>query len=173
MNTKNIALLSTGLVVGGFALHSAIQYHELMNYDYTIGNVLVKHIDRNTISVEVHINLDNKSMIDAHIFSYDIDVYLNDKYVGKLVSDKKQYIKANGISDLVLFVDVPLKQHFNIGEILKMLDWYFTDPSKINFRLFGKIKAKHWIIPLNIPVDIKYNLSEILDENNDANKNNE
>ena len=162
MNKKTIILLSAVvLVVGGFTANMVYQLGKLKDITYKLIGGSVKLLTKEKVILNLAVEVDNPSDIDAYIYNYDMEVFLNGTIAGLVKYDKEQYLKANGKTNIILSVHIAMKQYFNIGEIIEYLSYFISDKSKLNIEVKGAIKVKHNMFPARIPVDIIFNLAEL------------
>jgi LEA14-like dessication related protein len=160
----NLGLTVIGAIVTGLTGFFAYQWNLIKNIDFTVGKVSLIGITGQNVKLRLFLNLENKSSVDVFVDEYDIDIFVNGTNVGKLDYHKKQYIKAKGITQLELVFVIPFKQYFNISDALQMVGYFLNDKSKINIALKGNLKARHWKFNFDVPIDVKWNLSEFFED---------
>jgi len=161
LNKKIIIFSALGIIVSTFTANAIYQINKLKQITTKLVGGAVKSISKSKVILRVALELDNPSDIDASIYNYDIDVYLNGNVVGKAVYDKKQYIKASSKTRIILGLNINLKQYFNIGDIIMYLSYFASDKSKLNISFKGDIKIQHAFIFKSLPIDEDFNLAEL------------
>jgi LEA14-like dessication related protein len=160
---KIVAILSgiTMLTIGLIAYYKQ-QVEKALEYCYKIISGSVNEITRKKINVTLYIKLMNNSNFSVIINNYEIDIYINNKYVVKVKSDKKQLLKANGVSTLeVPIIFVPSKI-FSQTEILTLIGYGISKQDKFIIQLKGKFTASMQFITVKMPIDTKFTLAELL-----------
>ena len=164
---KIISTLAKIAAISGFtyvAYQVGQQFLKLRKIDYEFKRYAIKKITRKFIAIDTVVTVINPTDLDVMIQSYDINIFLNGKYVGKSKYKKPQMIKANTRTDIIIEIGVNLKQYFNLSEILQLSALVLKAPSKVKFHYEGLVKIKHSIVTATIPVKIDYSLKEMLED---------
>ena len=157
---KTLTAISVGAVLLGLIGHITRQIYLVKQIAYSLQGFVINDLKNNNLTASVVLRVHNKSDVTATIENYDIDAYINGINVGKIDYSKKQTIKANGDTDIIIRFNVPLKQYFNITDVLNLVKYYLTDKSKINFALKGALKIKHSVFTINLPINNTFNLTD-------------
>lgn len=113
--------------------------------------------------VEIYVNVTSQ-LPTATITGYDIDLFINNKFIAKAKSDQRQTLERGKVSRLVIASDFdPLKITGNVfnlqllKDIIKnKLNTTFTTKGSINVEIAG-VEVK------SIPVDVTMTLAEMFE----------
>ena len=108
------------------------------------------------------VKFQNKSDMTFNIKGYEFGVFLNGKYIATVKSSVEQNILPNGISDILVDVDITPKEQFTLEEITRLTIYAVSDRDKIIFTLDGKVTAKLGFVKMTLPVKFSYTLKELL-----------
>jgi len=99
------------------------------------------------IKMTVEADIENKNWFGVKIKPSELDLYIEDVYIGKLKLDKKVKMKRKRTTHLVAPVTVKLEQ----GVMLKAMRFIRKD--KLKVQLKGKAKAGVFIFSKKIEID--------------------
>jgi LEA14-like dessication related protein len=126
-----------------------IQYQKLMDYTIKPKRVKVKKVSLSNISMDVFLNFTNKSTLNFDIIEQEYKVYLNGKFVSRVVNYSKNSIKAKSTS--LIGVNV----QFDPSKVLKVVGSNLTDllfnKDKIMIRIDMNLKVSLYGIKVSIP----------------------
>ena len=163
MKVGNIIAWTLVTAIGLFGIYAGVGIKKLMSICYSITKYKLVQIDLEYIYINFTLTLKNKSFLKVDIEGYNFDVYLNNKFVTALSSKKHEEIAGEGIS----VIDIPLKVAYlktfkTVGgnEILNA----FTEKKfdRIFVTLKGTFSGSVLKVPVNVPVDYKITLEEII-----------
>ena len=146
--------------LGIAGIYVGIGVKQLMSFCYNIVKYEVK-IDFDYIYLNLTLNFKNPSYLKIDIVGYDLDVYINNGYIGKTTSKKYVPLKTGAFSSIVIPAKIPyLKMKINGKEILNA----FTEKrfADIFISLKGKFDGTVLGVAAHVPVDYKITLQEII-----------
>lgn len=148
--------------LGLVGIYAGIGVKKLMSICYNIVKYEYK-LDLEYLYLDLTLQLKNPSFLKVGIDGYDLDVYLNNKWVAKVAKIKHEEIASEGIS----FIAIPIKIKYiklinTIGgkEIINAFS--NKEFHKIVIIVRGKLYGEVLKIPVNVPVDYKITLAEII-----------
>lgn len=122
----------------------------------------VSLIDRteNNLKLQVDVLVDNPNKFNIKVKKSTLDIYLNDKYVGKTTLDDKIVLKkrTEAVYGVVLNADTKSIMKAAMGSLGGILK------GSVDIRLKGKVKGSVYGISKSVEVDMteKVNLKEFL-----------
>jgi LEA14-like dessication related protein len=139
-----------------------IQYQKLMDYTIKPKRVKVKKVSLSNISMDVFLNFTNKSTLNFDIIEQEYKVYLNGKFVSRVVNYSKNSIKAKSTS--LIGVNV----QFDPSKVLKVVGSNLTDllfnKDKIMIRIDMNLKVSLYGIKVSIPYTTQDTLKNWMSE---------
>lgn len=158
--TKKLLIYGTLGAISVALLLGYIQYQKLMNYVIKFKGIKIKQLTANVFNFDLFINFTNNSDIKFEITEQEYKVFLNDKFVTKLVNNLPTTIVP--LSTNV----IPVNVNFNPTEVLKLLGSNITtillSPEKITLKVDIKLKVKLYGIPVSIPYVYVATLKELM-----------
>lgn len=150
-------------VVGGFAYRVLSEAKKLLQYCYDFGGASIRKISLDNIDLDIILNIKNNSKIDMAVTGYDLQLYVNDKYVSTIKSYKNQIFSAGKKEPLRLRLlfnpKEVLKNVINFNNILS----FAIDKSKIIIKVSGYFSVNAGGVQVdNYPISISSTLAEIL-----------
>lgn len=168
MNIKKVIITSSivagiGAIVYGLYRFYKYQVSLAMEYCYKITNYKFNALDQNGINMDLFLKIENKSDFIITILGYDLDILVNGKNVGHVVS-KTQYTLLNkSITEIGINVLFNPLSSFSLVDVIALLTYAVTDKSKFIIEVKGTISGKMNFIQIkNFPIDIKMSLADIL-----------
>ncbi len=169
MAIKNKILILTGLALTltSLAIYVYRQYDLLYSYCYKFKKWNIVQLGLKRVILEPILKVYNISDFGFYLTGYKFDIYVNNKFVSKVYSNKMQYLNPNGESKISFMIDFEPKKLFknvNAELILGLLD-----PSKLIIKLKGVVSARSGIITVrNIYIELEDSLKNWLAADPDA-----
>lgn len=136
-----------------------IQYRRLMDYTIKPKSARITKLSLNKISLDVFLDFINKSTLNFEIIEQEYDVYLNNKFVSKVVNYASNKIKAKSTS--VIGVNVS----FDPSKVLKIIGKNIGDillnPESVIIKVDMRLKVSLYGIKISIPYTLEDNLKNL------------
>jgi LEA14-like dessication related protein len=164
MNKAKIIIWSiTALLVTGSMLYLKRQYDLLTNYCYKFKDVVIERLSLADSSLKFVIEFTNKSKLKARVESYDIDIFVNSKKVGKAASNQPIVIDAAKKFNMAFGVKFNTKDVFSLENLWAVIE-SSQDVAKFKIAFKGNINLSIAgnTIKVQQPVDIVYTLADIV-----------
>ena len=113
-----------------------------MQYCYKISGLKFLKIEKDNISIQLNIKIQNRSDFTVEIKGYDFDIYLNDKKIANVISNKSEMLLGNAISELTFVASCNPQQIFDKEYIAKLISYAITDRRRITIKVVGLINAQ-------------------------------
>lgn len=127
------AILGISLLLHQCASNPIDRRKELKNCDFMLGRVKVESIGLNSLTTQVNIDIFNPNQIDVVLDKMDVDLYVNDRMVGRGFNREKITIKSNDKTRVVLGLNLKYTGTYKaIKELLK-------DENDLTYQLKGKV----------------------------------
>lgn len=137
-----------------------IQYKKLMNYAIKFKGAKIKKLSATLFDFDLFINFTNNSDIKFEILEQDYKVYVNEKFVTKLVNYTQTPIAPKSTSV------IPVNVQFDPQSVLKTLGknivGILSKPETINVMVDVKLKVKLYGFKISIPYVYKATLKEMM-----------
>lgn len=137
-----------------------LQYKKLMDYAIKFKGIKIKQLSATIFNFDLFINFTNNSDINFVITEQDYKVFLNDKFVTKIVNKTPTTILPATTSI------IPVNVNFNPSEVLKLLGSNLTTilvtPEKITVKVDVKLKVSLYGIKISIPYVYIATLKELM-----------
>lgn len=143
------------LTITGAALY--LQYKKLMEYCISFKGVKIVYLGIDNIIFDLYLNFLNKSAIKINIVSQEYKVYLNDKLVSTVDSDKPQVIEPKAKSVISVNVKFNPRQVLTAVNVNELL----LNREKIRLKVDTKIKVALGFIKISIPYVYETTLKEL------------
>lgn len=138
------------LGVVSFALAAGyLAYKKLMDYTLGFKSVKVKKVSLKLIEFDVFLNFLNKSNLGFDIIEQEYKVYMNDKFVSKVVNYSTTKILPNATS--VIGVNVKFDPRVILKVIGKDFKELVLSPDKYVIKTDMKLKVNFYGFKVNIP----------------------
>ncbi len=155
------------LLFGGLGLvtYSLYTYYKkqlsiLSKSKISLGSIKIVYFKLDRIKINIGIDVKNDSEQEFTISNYNLNLYLNDNYIGKVNnSNVDVVVKGNGRTSRISF-DYEFNPNENgIGQAL-----YQTLANKTGspLRVLGTVSVKIGMIKLNIPIDYTSKLKDFM-----------
>lgn len=173
MGTKKVIRISsliagTGLLAYGFYRHFAYQTELLKQFCYKIENYKLLKVTNKSIIMRFDIAIENKSDLEIKISGYDLDLYLNTKKVISVKSKNKVVIKPKSFNNIKVYAEFDPSLKFKLDYLLQLIGYFMISKESIDISVKGKISASSGFLrAANVPINLYYNLAEIMNTNND------
>jgi LEA14-like dessication related protein len=127
------------LLVGGliYAVKKQVDLAKQMSVRLSGGSMLP--MQGSEIGVKLALSIDNKSDLTIHVDSINMDIYVNDKYINKVIQKSGQTISPKSTSQVEFSIYInpaDLINGLNIPELLKTLDY-----KSIKIKMVGLISG--------------------------------
>jgi LEA14-like dessication related protein len=127
------------LMVGGliYAVKKQVDLAKQMSVRLSGGSMLP--MQGSEIGVKLSLSIDNKSDLTIHVDSINMDIYVNDKYINKVIQKSGQTINPKSTSQVEFSIYInpaDLINGLNIPELLKTLDY-----KSIKIKMIGLISG--------------------------------
>lgn len=104
MKLKIFLLLFSVVLIASTACSGFVDRRkELKNCDFAIKNVRIENLGLTSLTLKLTVDIYNPNRIDVILDKLDVDIWINDNYVGKSVNEQKREIKI-GTSENVELV---------------------------------------------------------------------
>jgi LEA14-like dessication related protein len=113
-----------------------------------IKNMEIKGFEENSFVFSVKLNVNNPTNHKITVTNIDAKVYLNNQYIGKLLSSEKIIFSAKKADDYTIRLKVRLSNI--LGTAFTMMQ--LNEGNRVNFRIEGVVSARSFIILKKIPV---------------------
>lgn len=166
MNTQVIKYASIAtliLAITGTALYLHKQIQRLTEYCYKFKDVVVRQAGLQKSVVELIMEFTNNSKLDANVYGYSIDIFINNKSVGRIFNDKKMIIGAAKRFFLPIKIEFEPRKILNIDNLWDALQ-SVEDKNAFVVKFSGNIVVGvvGGLVRKTIAVDKTYTLSEII-----------
>ena len=126
-------------MVGGliYAVKKQVDLAKQMSVRLSGGSMLP--MQGSEIGVKLSLSIDNKSDLTIHVDSINMDIYVNDKYINKVIQKSGQTINPKSTSQVEFSIYInpaDLINGLNIPELLKTLDY-----KSIKIKMIGLISG--------------------------------
>jgi len=160
---KKVLIISGILVgIGALAWYLKRQANLLMEYCFNMVGYNITTLTRDRITIELKLQIKNKSDLEVTVNSYDFSAYLNGAYVTKIRSNKPQKIAPKGFSVLYLLIDVEPRKNKDLSN-WAFLSQILFDVANIKVKIAGGVSVSALgISPGVIPVDVEMKLKQML-----------
>lgn len=148
--------------IGGLAWYFYNQANLLMKYCFNFTGYKIITLSRDRITIEVRLQIKNKSDIDITLTGYKFEVFLNSAYASTIEQKKTQIIKANSFSELSLKIDVEPSKNKQLAN-WDFLSRLLLDVNNIRVRIKGAVSASALgISAKDVGVNLEMKLKEML-----------
>jgi LEA14-like dessication related protein len=160
MKHRSSVLLVVVIIVVIMLYYAYRQYEKLYDYDYKISRVKFDAFGLKHIKGSLFIEFENKSNIDILIKDLDINMYVNDVLISKVIPTGETFINSNSISTIELKFDAVPNQILALKNIFALNG--ILNKEKVLIGFFGNIKISKPPFTVNIPININKPLSYYL-----------
>ncbi|MDD4970766.1 MAG: hypothetical protein PHT07_15170 [Paludibacter sp.] len=162
--------VAVGSIATGIYLYYKQQVKLALQYCYKVSNIQLRHFKKDSFLFELFVKLQNKSNFTLIINGYNLDVYLNEKKVANVKSNKAYKILSNGISEISFEVNFDPSKVFDKNYILSLISYALVDQSKIVLHVIGNlIVSLDFIKNKKVKLDFKTTMQEIVNAKPDEN----
>lgn len=159
---KKVLIIAGIIGVGALAWYLHRQANLLMQYCFNFTGYKIITLNRDRITIEIELQVRNKSDLDITISGYNFEVFLNGAYVTQIGSQKPQKIAKNSFSTLVLVIDVEPRKNKQLAN-WDTLSRILLDFKNTRVRIKGSISATALgISAKDINVDVESKLKEMM-----------
>jgi LEA14-like dessication related protein len=160
---KKVLIISGILVgIGALAWYLKRQANLLMEYCFNFVGYKITTMTRDRITIELQLQIKNKSDLEVTINSYDFSAYLNGAYITKVRSKTPQKIAPKGFSVLSLLIDVEPRKNKDLAN-WAFLSRILFDINNITVKISGGVNVSALgISPGVIPVNVEMKLKQMV-----------
>lgn len=162
--SKSLKIASIIIItaLGIFGIYATIGIRMLMNICYEIAKYKYKGIDIQYIYIDLQLRIFNPSILKVGLNGYNLNVYLNNKWLSDLTSYTPIIIKSEGISTITIPLKIDYLKTFGTIKSKEIINYFLTQQfDKIIITLKGKFSGTVLKIPVSVPVDSSWTLQEI------------
>ena len=153
-----VVVAALGLV----GIYAGIGVKKLMSICYNIVKYKYK-LDLEYLYLDLTLQLKNPSFLKVGIEGYDIDVYLNNKWVAKVAKINHEEIVAEGVSVIDIPIKIKYQKLINTVAGKEIINAFSSKNfDKIFVTLEGTFSGSVLKVLVNVPVDYKITLDEII-----------
>ena len=108
--------------------------------------------------------LKNQSAFSVELTNYMFNIYINNKYIASVKSEKKQLIDSNAVSPFTLNISFDPSTKFTTEDVARLLTYAIIDREKFLIKLDGYVSVNHagFISVKELPITLDYTLKELL-----------
>ncbi|MBI5779519.1 MAG: LEA type 2 family protein [Planctomycetes bacterium] len=92
---------------------------ELKNCDFAIKNARIENIGLTSLTLKLTVDIYNPNRIDVILDKLDVDIWINDNYVGKSVNEQKREIKIGTSENVELIFHIDYTGAYKIYKDIK------------------------------------------------------
>ena len=158
----------TGLliaVVVPAGAYIGVNVYMLTKVCFAVAGYKFKGFDKDgNVLLEFYMNVKNPSNLAVEVYGYSVDIDLNGKFAANVKSDKYKKLAAKEMSVLTLPVKIDVVKTFGALKSKEVLNAFISGQfDRIVVNLKGQFIGKVLKVKVNLPVDFKYSLKEILE----------
>ena len=162
-NGVKIFVWSVLAALGLVGIYAGIGVKKLMNICYNIVKYDLK-FDIQYLTLGLTLQVKNPSFLAVDLYSYDLDVFLNNKKVASVASKKYINLMAGQFTQISIPIKVKYTDTFGIVGSKEIFNYFISQRfDKIFVTLKGAFEGKIMKISASVPVDYKITLKEIAD----------
>ena len=135
-------ITATGAIAAGVYLFYKRQFALALQYCYKISNVKFIKVSKDNITLEIFIKIQNKSDFTVELKGYNFFIFLNEKKIANVVSDKSEMLAAKAISTLSFMVTCDPAQIFDKDYLVNLISYAIADKKKIVLQVNGTMDVK-------------------------------
>lgn len=155
---KKIALFSVVSVIGLVGAYLYTQYNYAKKMCFSVGNFKVKNASVSNVSMGLDLRIKNLDNLSISIGRVRLSVYANNRFIADIDSSEMIEIKPKASSKTELNIALNPKQFISDGaDILSSMNY-----KNISLSFKGKVSAKKFGVPFNIPIDITSKIGELM-----------
>lgn len=148
--------------LGALAWYLHRQANLLMQYCFNFTGYKIINLNRDRITIDLQLQMRNKSDLEITISGYQFEVFLNGAYVTKVSSNKIQKIAKNSFSTIILTLDVEPRKNKQLAN-WDVLSRILLDFKNTKVRIKGDVSATALgISAKDLNVDLEMKLKEML-----------
>lgn len=156
---KKVVIIAGLLVTAGLlTAHFVRQAKLLQKTCFNFGGYKILTLNKEKITIEIYLNLLNRSDIAITLKSYNLSVFLNNAKAVTLNSNTAQYIDRGGFTPIKLVVDFVPKDVLNFNTLSTVL----LNFNGILVKIQGSISINAAGVPKTVPVLIENKLKDML-----------
>lgn len=159
---KALIFVGIAAAIGTLAWYLHRQANLLLQYCFNFVEYKIHTLNRERITIEVGLQIKNKSDLDITIHSYDFKVFVNGAYATKVSSKKPSLLGKNGFTILSLLIDIEPKKTKDLAN-WDFLSRVLLDVKNIKIKIDGSLSASALgISAKNVPLTLEMKLKDML-----------
>ena len=132
------------------AVMTSCEVHDVTMVD--LQEVVLKKIDKTEMYLDVTAVLDNPNSFKINVTGSDLDLYLEERYIGKATMENS--VTLNAKSEEAYDLEIKAKgENLNVKLLPILLSAALT--GKVTVRLEGEVKGKVFLFTRGVNIDIK------------------
>lgn len=158
-----LSLLAVVGIPGG--IYVGVNVYMLTKVCFSMAGYKFKGFDKDgNVLLDFSINVKNPSNLSVDVYGYSIDIDLNGNFGANVKSDKHKKLIAKELAILTLPVKIDVVKTFGAVKSKEVINHFLLGAfDKIVVNLKGQAIGRVLGVKVNLPVDFKYTLKEILD----------
>jgi LEA14-like dessication related protein len=157
INTSIIGLVA----YSGYRIVTEIRKAKGIDYNYN--KFVIQHLDTKQMVIDFIFDIVNPTDLAVAMKYYNLDIFIDNKYVGKSILYKKQYIAANSSSDVVIRIVVDFKKYFKYTDAAYLVG-VLLSKGDVKMKGSGYVGVSHSFITTKIPIEFETTMSSYLRE---------
>ncbi len=147
MNKKRVILLVLFTLILAVLIFLAVQYYKLYDAPWDFAGTQIKEKSFSKVSFAVFFKIKNSGFASASVTGQDYDVFVNDKFLSKIINYNNVFIAANSNTYLPLLIEMKLQDLIRVG--FSNFDAILNDKSKVIIKIKGTLTLKTlWFITI-------------------------
>lgn len=161
MKTQKLILGSLLGIVSLVGLYVYKQSKLLSSLCYDFVSIDFKGNENSSSKLGLSFKFLNYSDVSVEITKYNINAYINENFVGKLVDEKSFIIPPKGFSNVEFIAEANTTSAFS--QVLNSFLTQLIDKSESKFKIKGVASVKMGLIEINdYPLEWEWNTQEIM-----------
>ena len=162
MSIGKIIVWSLVTALGLTSIYAGIGVKKLMSICYNIVGYKLK-LDLEYLYLDLTMQLKNPSFLKVGIEGYNIDVYLNNKWVAKVAKKNHEEITSESATIINIPIKIKYQKLINTVGGKEIINAFSNKEfGKIFVILRGTFDGAVLKIPVHVPVDYKITLEEVI-----------
>lgn len=158
-----------GLIFGLYTFYKRQLYY-VMQYCYKLYKFVPKKFSKDNFQFDLTLKILNRSTFMLQINSYNIDIFIQNKYLTSINRNDINIINPSGVSYINATINIVPKNILDPALLAQLLGYYITDKSKIIISVKGTLNVQSSFIKLKkLPIDYSDSLQNLLTPSADPN----
>lgn len=147
MKYRLLSISIIGVLMFLFACSSSIESRKaIKNCDFTIHTVQVEKLGLTSFTLRLNVDIYNPNTIDVILDKIEVDVWINDRYVGKGVNRAKRTIEPGQSKNVPLHLSIKYTGAYETIQDIKVGE-------KLNYKFKGKVYFNTVICNVSFPFE--------------------